>query len=115
MGSALPIVSDCRASCDCTSTVNVTQMIQDAVDEAVAETVAASARFVFENIVEARADVGPHFDRRWVLLRNLDFDGDGLGGQYTFFAASMSVDDGISVYKPDNIAVGDPGRYHKAI
>lgn len=114
MASALPIVSDCRSSCECTTTLNVTQMIADAVQEAVDEIVATEGQNVFNTIVEARANT-VHFDRKWVLLRDLDTPGDGMGGEYTFYAASLDADDGLSVFKPDDIAVGDPGRYHKEI
>lgn len=106
MGSALPIVSDCRASCDCTSTVNVTQLIADAVDNA--------TRFVFDNAVAARADTG-YADDRWILLKDLVVVGDGLGGQYVFDADSVLADDGLTVLKPDAIDAADPGRYIKVV
>lgn len=53
-----------------------------------------------------------HTDRQVEYLLYLVSADDGQGGEFEFRALSTAEDDGTSVFKPNDIADGAPGRWH---
>lgn len=103
MASALPVVADC-CGCGCDiEAVNLVSFI--------------SANQSFQNYSALRSYTG-YFLHQIALILGLNVAGDGLGGGWYFFdTASMAADsgDGGLVIRPNDIAVGSPGRWLKEV
>lgn len=54
-----------------------------------------------------------HRDRQMAYLIYLVSEDDGQGCEAEFRSGSFTADDGVSVWKPDNIAADSPGRWHQ--
>lgn len=54
-----------------------------------------------------------HSDNEVVMLLYHSAVDDGQGGEFEFRAASLAVDDNLDICKPNDIASGSPGRWHR--
>lgn len=103
MARALPVLADCVPSCACTGT-NIDDLIEDVIAGRI------PAGLAYDTVADLRANTVYTNKGIYETSGELVAD-DGNGHIYIFRVASVAVDNGLSVVKPDDIDAADPGRY----